>query len=328
MFKKLLIPILALTVFTNLAAQPVELGRVDWSRDHQEALRASEKSGIPVLILFQEVPGCGTCTGYGKDVLSHPLVVGAIESLFIPLCIYNNKGGKDREVLNHYKEPTWNNPVVRFVNFHTEDLVPRLAGDYTRYGLVSKMISALTISGREVPGYLRLLEQEFYYERMPKETAYLSMYCFWSGEKVLGDMQGIAATEAGYMDGKEVVKVEFVPGMADFSDIVKNANRASCGDAVYTDDKDLAGSAVKVLGENKVREEKSYRKDREDKYYLRKSDYRKIPMTPLQAQKVNSYLGQGKDPSVWLSPRQVKMYRKYKNDPTAEERWNNVWVLE
>ena len=51
-------------------------------------------------------------------------------------------------------------------------------------------------------------------------------------------------------------------------------------------------------------------------------------MTPLQAQKVNSYLGQGKDPSVWLSPRQVKMYRKYKNDPTAEERWNNVWVLE
>lgn len=80
MFKKLLIPILALTFFTNLAAQPVELGKVDWSRDHQEALRASEKSGIPVLILFQEVPGCGTCTGYGKDVLSHPLVVEAIES--------------------------------------------------------------------------------------------------------------------------------------------------------------------------------------------------------------------------------------------------------
>jgi hypothetical protein len=328
MFKKWLIPVFLLAFFTSLEAQPIELGKVDWLRNHDEALNLSEKTGMPILILFQEVPGCSTCTGYGKEVLSHPLLVEGIESLFIPLCIYNNKGGNDREILSYYKEPTWNNPVVRFVNHHTEDLVPRLARDYSRFGLVSKMISALTITGKEIPEYLHLLEQEFFYERLPKETAYLSMYCFWSGEKVLGDMEGVASTEAGYMDGKEVVKVEFVPGVGDFSNIVKNAKRASCGDAVYTDAEELARSAAKVLGEQKVREEKTYRKDREDKYYLRGSSYRKIPMTPLQAQKVNSFLGQGKDPAKWLSPRQVEMYNKYKNDPTAEERWNRVWVLE
>ncbi|NNC90828.1 MAG: hypothetical protein HKN82_20430 [Akkermansiaceae bacterium] len=40
-----------------LPAQPVELGAVRWSRDLDAALASSAKSGKPVLLLFQEVPG-------------------------------------------------------------------------------------------------------------------------------------------------------------------------------------------------------------------------------------------------------------------------------
>jgi hypothetical protein len=40
-----------------LAAGPVELGTVEWSRDYDASLKAVEKSGKPMLLLFQEVPG-------------------------------------------------------------------------------------------------------------------------------------------------------------------------------------------------------------------------------------------------------------------------------
>jgi hypothetical protein len=41
----------------NPSAQPEELGRVKWSRNLDRGLDASARSGKPVLLLFQEVPG-------------------------------------------------------------------------------------------------------------------------------------------------------------------------------------------------------------------------------------------------------------------------------
>jgi len=40
-----------------LAAGPVELGTVKWSRDYDTALKTVGSSGKPMLLLFQEVPG-------------------------------------------------------------------------------------------------------------------------------------------------------------------------------------------------------------------------------------------------------------------------------
>ena len=327
MFRKSSISMLVLFFVAQLVAQPVELGKVAWLRDYDEALQRSAETDRPVLILFQEVPGCSTCQSYGKNVLSHPLLVEAIEDLFIPLCIYNNRDGSDRKVLQRYGEPSWNNPVVRVVNARGEDLAPRLSGEYTPYGLCSKMITGLKVAGKEVPGYLQLLEEELYLNRVPKETAYLSMYCFWSGEKEIGKMPGVAGTEAGYMDGKEVVRVTFDPSSVAFEELVREARSVSCADGVYTDKAGLKTEASEVLGEGRVKATKSYRKDSEDKYYLRKSPYRKLAMTPLQAQRVNSLLGQRKDPSGLLSPRQLKWFEKHKDDPAAGERWDQPWTL-
>lgn len=39
------------------AGQPKELGKVAWIRDHDEALVRSKKTGKPIFLLFQEVPG-------------------------------------------------------------------------------------------------------------------------------------------------------------------------------------------------------------------------------------------------------------------------------
>src|SRR5689334_1545101 len=69
--------------------QPEELGRVHWLRDLQAGQAEAAKTGKPMLILFQEVPGCSNCTHFGNNTLSHPLIVEAIETYFVPVCIYN-----------------------------------------------------------------------------------------------------------------------------------------------------------------------------------------------------------------------------------------------
>ena len=37
---------------------PIEIGNVRWGRDFDAALENSAKTGKPILVLFQEIPGC------------------------------------------------------------------------------------------------------------------------------------------------------------------------------------------------------------------------------------------------------------------------------
>jgi len=258
-----------------------ELGDVHWHRDYDEALAVAKKEDKPVLILFQEVPGCSTCRNYGNNVLTHPHIVEAIEELFIPLTIFNNKGGRDKETLNRYSEPTWNNPVVRVVNSKGKNIVDRLNGNYTSAGLISTINTALTESGVIIPKYLELLEQEL---TANKDEIFLSMYCFWTGEKEIANLPGVVSTQAGFMNGKEVVKIEYDKNLNSAKKIKKAAAKKSCGDHLYTSNS-------------------GYRIDRESKYYLQHSILKHIPMTGLQAAQINRALA---------LPRQITLLSKVK----------------
>jgi hypothetical protein len=46
-----------LTALAGRVEQPVELGQVKWRRDFDAGLAESKRTGKPVLLLFQEVPG-------------------------------------------------------------------------------------------------------------------------------------------------------------------------------------------------------------------------------------------------------------------------------
>ncbi|MBK8194695.1 MAG: thioredoxin family protein [Lewinellaceae bacterium] len=130
---------------------PEELGKVHWLRDLDAGKAEAEKSGKPILILFQEVPGCSNCTRYGNNTLSHPLIVEAIETYFVPVCIYNNKGGKDAEALKRFDEPAWNNPVVRIMRADYSDVVLRMGDFRSSYQLVEGMRRALDLTGAVAP---------------------------------------------------------------------------------------------------------------------------------------------------------------------------------
>lgn len=271
---------------TNSQSQDEELGKVSWYRDYKTATKLSEKENKPILILFQEVPGCATCRNYGHNVLSHPLMTEAIENEFIPLAIFNNKKAKDLEILKKYNEPTWNNPVVRIVNNKGENIVSRLANDYSSMGLYKSMINALESVGNPTPEYLKILGMELStsVKNHKVEESYFKMYCFWTGEKELGAQDGVLVTKAGFMEKAEVVRV------------IYNANKISR--------KELEGFAKKhKMTSVNYKENFVWAQDDED-YFIQHSDFKYLPLSEVQKTKINSALGLHESAIQFLSPKQ------------------------
>ncbi len=267
---------------THPIDQSKELGNVTWFRNYDEAVQEASDKHKDILILFQEVPGCATCKNYATNVLTHPLMVDAIENEFIPLVIYNNKGGNDAQILKKFDEPSWNNPVVRIVNTDGEGIVPRIAGDYSINALYQAMVVAIKTRKKEIPAYMNLLKEEIDASYSSNET-YYKMYCFWSGEKHLGHQTGVVSTEAGFMGGHEVVKVLFDKNVITQKQLDKYASKGKC---------------------QPIEKENNYRIDKDPQYYLKNSDYRHLPLSTIQKTKINSLLGHGKDPFYLLSPTQ------------------------
>ena len=299
-----------------------ELGKVDWLRDYDQALELSAKEDKPIFILFQEVPGCATCKNYGNNVLSHPFIVEAIEDEFIPLAIFNNKGGKDRKILEKYNEPTWNNPVVRIVDAKGENIVRRLYSNYSQQGVTNTMIEALLKSNKIVPDYLHFFAEELETNFGQLKESYVSMYCFWTGEKVIGSIDGVAETEAGFMDGKEVVKFKYNPDLVNYKDIVSKANKMKCADGAYTDDLSEKKIAEQVT-RSKSKSTKAYRTDRTPKYYLANTKFQYVPMSTYQSVKINAALGRGDSALDLLSPRQLDMLKHIENN--RSKKWKKVF---
>jgi hypothetical protein len=280
---------------------PVELGAVHWLRNLDEARKEAEKNHKPILILFQEVPGCSNCTRFGNQTLSHPLIVEAIETYFVPLCIYNNKGGNDADALAQFQEPAWNNPVVRIVNAQLNDLVLRLPDFRSSWQLVNGIRRALDLTGTAAPAYLDLLEQELLARESGTETATFSMYCFWSGEGIFGDIPGVIETTPGFQDGKEVVRVTYQPALIS---------------------RDALAERTQPKGIQACSRNEGFKTDKAPKYYLAQTPYRCIPMTALQACRANSLVGRRQSPNDLLSPRQQALLKKISDHP--DKKWKNM----
>lgn len=111
---------------------------------------------------------------YGRSVLSHPFIVDAAREHFVPACIYNNTK-EDAALLKSFKEPSWNNPVVRVLDADRKDLVPRVSNDWTLRGLASAMAKALKATKKPVPLYLGLLVRELAARKRGVESAAFGM---------------------------------------------------------------------------------------------------------------------------------------------------------
>ena len=311
-----------------------ELGVVDWLRSYEQATALSEETGKPLFILFQEVPGCATCVNYGKQVLSHPLVAEAIETYFVPLAIFNNRGGDDLVVLSKFKEPTWNNPVVRIIDNNEKPLAKRLAGDYSIAGTTDTMIHAMEESHTPVPAYLRLVHEE-YSPFLHPEKAVFSTYCFWSGEIELGKIEGVVATAAGFMHGREVVEVQFNSEVISYAELLRKGKRSGVVTHAYVATDAQEQSAVRLLGRDRVAWVTSFHADTQIKYYLSQTPYRYLPLTSMQAIHINRAVAERRDPATYLSRAQQEMlsyivsnpdrgWQRRTDDADFTSSWNKV----
>ncbi len=306
---------------------PEELGDVNWTRSYETAIATATSENKAVFILFQEVPGCATCRNYGNDLLTHPFIVEAIETYFVPLAIYNNKRGADGAILRKFDEPSWNNPVSRIIDPNSEkDITKRLNGKYDMANLVSFISNGIIESGQLIPEYLDLLYKEV--TAVDLRETHLSMYCFWSGEKNLGSLDGVVSTNAGFMDGTEVVKVKYDASKVSEEKLILFAQEQRCADAIYTNDKREEKIAKKynILTKN----EGAFKADREPKYYIYKSEFRHLPMTNLQALKVNTAISKQISPVEYLSPRQLELLQLIKDGKIVKEDvidkdFNDLW---
>ncbi|MEO6757915.1 MAG: VPGUxxT family thioredoxin-like (seleno)protein, type 2 [Saprospiraceae bacterium] len=291
----------SIAVLPNDDPQPEELGQVHWLRDLKAGQAEAAKTGKPLLLLFQEVPGCSNCTHFGNNTLSHPLIVEAIETYFVPVCIYNNRGGQDGAALKTFDEPAWNNPVVRIVRADYKDVVLRMPDFRTSLPLVNGLRRALELTGTAVPRYLELLEEELEGRAAGLQTATFSMYCFWAGEGTFGAIPGVIETAPGFQDGHEVVRVTFNPAIVSRADLEAN---------------------TRPKGTTACQKNEGFRADNEPKYYLSKTDYRFVPMTSLQASRANSLVGQGQAPDILLSARQLALLQTIRTNPSRN--WKSM----
>jgi hypothetical protein len=263
-----------------------ELGDVAWMRDHDHATTLAATQGKPVLLLFQEVPGCSTCIHFGQDVLTHPLMVEFIAEHFVPLAIFNNHPGADAEVLRHYGERSWNNPVVRFLRPDGTELLPRMADRYDPLGLHGKLSEALEVLGREVPEYFRLLRRDLLIEQgLAKNATYLTP-CFWSGETSLAQHPGVLTTDAGWIAGEEAVKVQFDPAVVTRSDL---------------------DAFARIEGFTPIMDGR-FCLDREPQFYLRKNTARHLPLSAAQRTRINLAVPYQEPIDNFLSPQQRAWY--------------------
>ena len=270
---------------TKPPTQPEELGIVSWSRDLDEATREAKAKNLPLLVLFDEVPGCSTVLGFGNEVLSHPLIADAIEGYFVPVAIYNNIPGKDAEVLAAFGEPSWNNPIVRIMDASHQDLARRYSGDYHVESFAALLQQAIEATGRKVPLYLRALTE---LKSAKSETALFSMYCFWSGEATFGALDGVTNTRTGFVNGREAVEVTYDPARLSSASLASTAKQHDASPI-----------------EGKLSPSTS-----DDNYQLRHTAWWLVPMSPWQATRANALLAKGQSPDEVFSPRQRQVSQR------------------
>ncbi len=319
-FTALVLTILVGVSMTGSADTPRELGDITWLRDYSAGQARSRETGRPIFLLFQEVPGCQTCVSFGEEVLSHPLLIEAIEDEFVPVAIYNNRLGADRRVLEAFDEPAWNNPVVRLVDAAGRDLVPRKVGVWKPGEIAARMIRALETAGRRVPPYLAALQRELQPSRV--EYATLSMHCYWEGEACLGSLPGLLSSRAGHLGGREVVELRFDPAVTNYREIVREARNRGCAEAVFAHDDDQFEIARLHFGSAARRTERiaTDASTRNQKFHLRRSGVLELEaLTPAQATRLNNALWAKKALGIHLSPRQRKAIERSGSAQRAPE---------
>lgn len=249
-------------------------------------------------------------------MLAQPLIVEALEDSFVPVAIYNNVGGKDKKILDRFKEPAWNYQVMRFLDSDLKELLPRKDKVWTIHATAKRLANAIKKGGAEAPAYLQnILIPE---SNPDAQYAAFAMYCFWTGEAKLGSLDGVLATEAGFYDGHEVVVVKFDQEKIRLLELVAEAEKFECASGVYLPSDEQLREVKDNTRLSNVKlfdSQKGYRRapvSDQKKQLSKLTGLNQLNLTPMQWTKLNSSRVSGDSFDQWLSPRQTAKLREMK----------------
>ena len=289
------------------AAEPGPLGRVRWSTDLAAAQAEARRSGRPLMVLSTG-PASETARRFGATTLSHPIVIDSARE-FVAVALSGDAAGE---------------PAVRFRGGDGKELTPHDSTDdparHSTPRLLARMVEALRASNRPVPPYLALVAAE-YNPPPSKETASFAVGCYWKGEKELGALDGVLATRTGTLGREEVVEVEFDPRVLTFRDLSGHAAGMQCFrrvNAKSTEQQQAAADVVKAAGGNPAAQvvrtdapADTSDPNNQQQYFLSlHPTYHFLPLTSLQATKVNAALSGKQGVERFLSPTQIELQRR------------------
>ena len=250
-------------------------------------------------------------------------MVEAIEELFVPALVYNNREGKNAKLLKQFNEPSWNNPVVRYLDFEGQDVIPRKAGVWTTQGTAKRMLAALKAANRDVPRYFEALLASQPSDSL--ETATFAMHCYWEGEAKLGSIEGVHSTRSGWKANLEVVTLKYDPKRVEYERLIDLAQSFECASKVFTHSEAQQAIAQRKVGEHAVvvnpGESVRDAKASDQKYYLLQTPIRHLPLVEFQATKINAALKSGQPFDRWLSPRQKTLLKRILVATEKDKNW-------
>jgi hypothetical protein len=245
-------------------------GSINWSHDLSTAQHFSRDSGKPILWIRDDNSARKAITG----PLAHPIVVDAADTLFIPLVT---------------AETTPGGASLCFVDASGRELAAGSSGSLTTAAVLKQMVAALQAAHRDVPAYLRLVSDE--YNPVLPQTATFAVGCYWEGERQIGKLDGIVATRTGTVGEDEVVEVDFDASRVGYPDLLQQVGSMRCFRSAVT-----PGGA------------KLQPSDVQQFTLAQSPEYWYLPLTALQATKINAILSQRGDPDDLLSPTQRTMH--------------------
>ena len=125
----------------------------------------------------------------------------------------------------------------------------------------------------------------------------------------MGSLESVLGTRAAWIGKHEVVEVSFRSSATAYAELLTAAVEKGCAARVWTTTDAQHEVATKRVGDRAEKFDGEVRvaKDSDQLYYLERSAYRHLPLTPLQARRVNGALFVKDEPKEWLSPRQVEL---------------------
>ena len=138
----------------------------------------------------------------------------------------------------------------------------------------------------------------------------------------MGSIRGVTATRSGWRGNLEVVRVDYDPAVVSFEKLFAQASKFDCASAVFTYTDEQHEYASEKIGKKAVKARGLMRDvaTKEQKYYVRKSPFGRLPLTALQASMINGELYTGGTPEKWLSPRQQELLGFMQKSPSSVQK--------